>query len=119
MAAIKLLTFSQALEKAGNYSKRHLLLGNGFSIACEPTIFTYGSLFERAKPEMSSELLQVFEQLDTTDFEEVIRSLKRASEIMPIYKGLPGLATRLRNDSESLKRVLVKVVAGQHPDRPN
>ena len=50
MAAIKLLTFSQALDKAANYSKRHLLLGNGFSIACEPTIFTYGSLFERAKP---------------------------------------------------------------------
>jgi hypothetical protein len=119
MAAIKLLTFSQALDKAANYSKRHLLLGNGFSIACEPTIFTYGSLFERAKPEMSSELLQVFEQLHTTDFEEVIRALKRASEIIPIYKGLPDLATRLRNDSESLKQALVKAVAGQHPDRPN
>jgi hypothetical protein len=40
----RLLTFAQALDKASGYSKRHLLLGNGFSIACEPTIFTYGSL---------------------------------------------------------------------------
>ena len=81
--AVQLLTLTQALDKASVYSKRHLLLGNGFSIACEPKIFTYGSLFERAKPDMSGELLRVFERLGTTDFEEVIRALRRASHILP------------------------------------
>lgn len=114
-----LLTFQQALDKTAHYSKRHLLLGNGFSIACEPKIFTYGSLFERAQPDMSDELLAVFKRLNTTDFEEVIRALRSASEIIPIYKNLPETAARMSADAESLKRALVKAVAGQHPARPN
>jgi len=95
-----------------------LLLGNGFSIACDPTIFTYGSLFERAKPDMSDELVAVFEALGTTDFEEVIRALRRASEIIPIYKHRPETAARMRADADALKHALVKAVAGQHPARP-
>jgi hypothetical protein len=43
------LDFAQACEKATAYGKKHLLLGNGFSIACKPNIFAYGSLFEEAK----------------------------------------------------------------------
>jgi hypothetical protein len=119
MAPMRLLTFKQALDKASGYSKRHLVLGNGFSIACAPKIFTYGSLFERAKPDMSDELLKVFERLNTTDFEEVIPALRRASAIIPIYKDLPKTAARMLADAESLKQTLVKAVAGQHPARPN
>jgi len=43
---IKTLSFEQALKRSENYGKKHLLLGNGFSIACKPDIFAYGSLFE-------------------------------------------------------------------------
>jgi Domain of unknown function (DUF4917) len=114
-----LLTFNQALDRAAGYARRHLLLGNGFSIACEPEIFTYGSLFERAKPDMSAELLAVFERLNTTDFEDVIRALRRAAEIVPIYGNLPKTAARMNVDAEALKAALVKAVAGQHPARPN
>jgi hypothetical protein len=114
-----LLTFDQALQRAAPYTKRHLLLGNGFSIACEPGIFTYGSLFERARPEMSAELLRVFDRLGTTDFEEVIRALQRASEIVPIYADVAAAAARMGADAEALKRALVTAVAGQHPARPN
>src|SRR5229473_1558444 len=35
MTAVKLLSFDQAFKKAAKYAKRHLLLGNGFRIACE------------------------------------------------------------------------------------
>jgi Domain of unknown function (DUF4917) len=90
-----ILTFNQALIKSADYTKRHLLLGNGFSIACDPKIFTYGALFERAKPDMSDELLAVFEKLETTDFEEMIRALRRSSEIIPIYnRDLPRTVPR-------------------------
>jgi Domain of unknown function (DUF4917) len=116
---LPLLTLTQALDKASGYSKRHLLLGNGFSIACEPKIFTYGSLFERAKPDMSEELVRVFEWLGTTDFEEVIRALRRASQILPIYLDTSDTASRMNADAESLKGALVKAIARQHPARPN
>jgi Domain of unknown function (DUF4917) len=119
MAATKLITLDQAFGKAAKYAKRHLLLGNGFSIACEPGIFTYRSLFERAKPDMSVELLKVFEHLKSNDFEEVVRALQRSSEIVPIYGGLSKTAEAMHTDAESLKRALVKAIAGQHPARPN
>ena len=102
-----------------SYSKRHVLLGNGFSIACEPKIFTYDLLFDRAKPRMSEELLRVFEQLGTSDFEEVIRALRRASQILPIYLDATDIAARMNADGEALKGALVRAIAGQHPARPN
>ena len=117
---IELLTFDRALDRASGYSKRHLLLGNGFSIACEPAIFTYGSLFEQAKPNMSDELLKVFEKLGTTDFEAVIRALQDASVIVPIYnEKAPKTAARIAADARALKEALVSAVAGKHPARPN
>lgn len=43
-----LLSFAEAIEYSDDFSKCHLLLGNGFSIACLPDIFHYGSLFSQA-----------------------------------------------------------------------
>ena len=40
MTKVDLINFQQALNNAQVYKQRHLLLGNGFSIACVPTIFT-------------------------------------------------------------------------------
>jgi hypothetical protein len=44
----KILTFLEALKNSETAKHRHVLLGNGFSIACRPDIFVYGKLFERA-----------------------------------------------------------------------
>lgn len=43
-----LMTFAEAIADSNQFSKRHLLLGNGFSIACRADIFHYGSLFAQA-----------------------------------------------------------------------
>jgi len=50
-----ILTFEAALSAANG--KKHLLLGNGFSIALKPDIFTYGSLYENRAIKRKSELL--------------------------------------------------------------
>ena len=55
----KVISFDQALKAAQQYGKKHILLGNGFSIACKPDIFAYGSLFEEAEKTMSKELVVV------------------------------------------------------------
>lgn len=114
------LTFDQALKKAEAYGKKHLLLGNGFSIACQPDIFNYGSLFEEAKKTMSKELAAIFAAMGTQDFEVVIKALQNASAIISVYK--PALARtkgRLLADADKLKTDLIKAVAGRHPSRPN
>ncbi|MBY5703218.1 DUF4917 family protein [Rhizobium leguminosarum] len=117
---VKLLDFGQALKKADGYGKRHLLLGNGFSIACKPDIFAYGSLFEEAKKTMSKELAAIFAAMGTQDFEEVIRALQHAAAIVSVYRP-KFVATKrlLLGDAEKLKIDLIQAVAGRHPARPN
>jgi hypothetical protein len=118
--ALKVLTFHQALQKAEAYGKKHLLLGNGFSIACKPDIFAYGSLFEEAKKTMSKELVAIFTAMGTQDFEEVIRALQHAAEIVSAYNPrLKRTMARMIGDSEKLKTDLIQAVAGLHPARPS
>ncbi|RVC81499.1 DUF4917 family protein [Mesorhizobium sp. M4A.F.Ca.ET.022.05.2.1] len=117
---MKLLDFGQVLKQADAYGKKHLLLGNGFSIACKPDIFAYGSLFEEAKKTMSKELAAIFGAMGTQDFEEVIRALQHAAAIVSVYR--PKAVTTkdlLLADAEKLKIDLIKAVAGRHPARPN
>ena len=116
----KPIDFDQALKKAKEYGKKHLLLGNGFSIACKPDIFSYGSLFEEAKKAMSKELAVIFAAMGTQDFEEVIRALQNAAKIVSIYRpGLKATKKVLLSDADKLKSVLIQAVAGRHPARPN
>jgi hypothetical protein len=42
-----LMSFAEALDHARE-GKKHVMLGNGFSVACQPTIFSYSSLFDSA-----------------------------------------------------------------------
>lgn len=117
---IKLLDFEQALKKAEAYGKKHLLLCNGFSIACKPDIFAYGSLFEEAKKTMSKELAAIFAAMGTQDFEEVIRALQHAAAIVSVYRPKFVSTKRLLlTDAEKLKTDLIQTVAGRHPARPN
>lgn len=117
---LKVLKFSAALKKAEAYGKKHLLLGNGFSIACKPNIFAYGSLFEEAEKTMSKELAAIFVAMGTRDFEEVIRALQHAAAIVSEYRPkFTHTKELLLKDAEKLKTDLIQAVAGRHPVRPN
>ncbi len=116
--SFNLLTFDQSLKKAEGYGKKHLLLGNGFSIACKPDIFTYGSLFVEAKKTMSKELAALFAAMGTQDFEEIIRALQHAAAIVSVYRPkLTHIQKLLLTDAEKLKKGLIQAVAGRHPAR--
>lgn len=85
-----LMTFTQALEDAQRFNKRHLLLGNGFSIACRPNIFLYGKLYENADfSKLSATTKLAFEALGTQDFERVIKALRDTKKILIAY-GAPS-----------------------------
>ena len=117
---VSVLTFAEAIGDSIQHKKRHLLLGNGFSIACQPTIFTYGSLFEQANFSTAPRLPAVFETVGTTDFEHVIRLLEDASRVVSIYvSGAAEAAAHMPEDAETLKDILIRTVADNHPDIPN
>jgi hypothetical protein len=116
---MEILSFQEALSKANSYNKKHLLLGNGFSIACIPTIFSYNSLFEQADFSDMPEVEQAFQKLNTTDFEVVIKVLEFGSEIFPIYKPeLIDAVELMKTHAHKLKERLIETIAKNHPANP-
>lgn len=119
MSSVDVVSFSRAMGKISSASKRHLLLGNGFSIALYPEIFSYGSLYDNADLDSVPRIQALFAALHTQDFEIVIRHLQDAARVVEVYRpSLVKLAASLREDASFIKDALVKAVARRHPDRP-
>lgn len=118
MATPKLLSFQEALDRSGG-GKRHLLLGNGFSIALKPDIFNYGALYDHADFSAIPYAGALFDALETRDFEAVIRVLVDMARLLRVYKGVaPALIDQIRKDADTIKSILVQAIASRHPDRP-
>lgn len=114
------MTFDEAIRDSAGFTRRHLLLGNGFSIACRGDVFHYDSLFDQADFSGCPEAAQVFEVLNTHDFEYAIRALENAAKVSPIYAGYGAAAPgKMLEHAAALKEILLQTIAGQHPDRPN
>lgn len=113
------ISFEEAIADAAQYSKRHLLLGNGFSIECRADIFHYASLYGEADFSGLPEAKHVFEALGTQDFEVAIKALESGALLLPIYAPLattaPGI---MKTHATHLKDLLVSTIAGNHPDIP-
>jgi hypothetical protein len=119
--SVELIPFKEALVLAERGGKKHLMLGNGFSIALRPDIFTYNTLFERAKEskKLSKELADVFSKLGTTDFEMVMEALENAAVLVSLYEqSNPKLAEALQASAARLRDVLAETIAENHPARP-
>jgi Domain of unknown function (DUF4917) len=115
----EIYSFTDALEASKETKgNRHLLLGNGFSIACRPDSFSYGKLFDEADfKALSIEAASLFALFGTADFERVIEALRASSEVVGLYEGAPGdLIDLLVKDADALKGALAEVLARKHPD---
>jgi hypothetical protein len=116
---MEILSFQEALKASEPYNKRHLLLGNGFSIACIPTIFTYDSLYSQADFGDMIEAKKAFELLRTQDFELIISSLNNAGAILPAYLPKEEQSIKLiLQHATKLKERLIETIARNHPEFP-
>lgn len=111
-------TFDQCIEIAGkDGAVKHLLLGNGFSIALRPDIFNYKQLSANLPTE---EIEALFEKLKTDDYEYVMRRLDEAVEVLRGDPETDAQATKdiylkLIEQSEQLKKNLLNTIAEKHP----
>jgi hypothetical protein len=119
LTVVDVIDFDGAIADSAQFSKRHLLLGNGFSIACCPNIFHYGSLFSRADFSSNPNLVRVFDLLGTQDFEIAIRHLEACAKLVPIYiPAHPTATTEMLSDAAALKEILLTTIAHNHPNIP-
>ena len=105
---MNLLTFEDAIKASEHYNKRHLLLGNGFSIACRPNIFQYAKLFEQADfSALTASARDAFNRLKSTDFERVIKAIRDAAAVAAGYGLTPPQVEQMLADADALKELLV------------
>jgi len=114
-------TFSEALELADTFSdtasKKRLLLGNGFSMACFGD-FGYKTLYQKVKDEgIPAKVQKVFEEYGETNFEAVLKLLDDSSWMAETY----GLCedrekSEMKKDYESLKLALTNAITAVHPE---
>lgn len=117
MTSMNLLSFQESIHRAGD--RKHLLLGNGFSISLKPDIFSYGSLFGNADFSEVPHADALFKSLGTQDFEDVIRLLVDMVKALPNYKeSSPELVQQVERDTAAIKKILADAIAKNHPDRP-
>ena len=115
----KLLTYDEVLQQIDQ--KRHLLLGNGFSMAYDRNRFSFTSLLQSAIDKQiikeNSEIHQIFQDNNTSDFEQVVKTLENTSKVIEIYTQDEKLCKQLLEDSKKLKQFLVDIVTNNHPEK--
>lgn len=114
-----LMTFDEAIDDSEKYRRRHLLLGNGFSIACLPHIFRYKSLLEKADFDGHKILEDLFKVLKTSDFEKVIDALENKSKIFRYLNTEGEIDYQTEFEGEHLKKILIQTIAKVHPKTPD
>lgn len=108
-----IMSFEDALEESSGQD-RNLLLGNGFSIAWKPEVFSYRSLKEKALS-LDQTTQDVFAALETVDFEKVIDAYEYAAKVCSVYEMECDFARK----AESVRRILVETIAENHPSMPS
>lgn len=112
------MTFEEAIAASEDYAERNLLLGNGFSIACRPDIFTYHSLFEQADFTATPELAALFASLNSRDFELVIRTLNNAEKVLNVYEPNGQTLANITAHQLALRELLINTISENHPANP-
>lgn len=107
----ELKTFEELVENDKTYLS-NLLFGNGFSINFGSR-FMYSNLFEEAKEQFIDEDINLFGELNTTNFEHALRVLGTSINTNKIFNiDFVGVA----ESYERIKSALIETVRKVHPE---
>ncbi len=95
---------------------KHLLLGNGFSMAYNSEIFSYNAL-SRFVDDTDNEILKkLFAIINTKNFELIMQQLDNFRELAEVFSEDPKLEPKIAEASESLKSSLIDAIEQLHPE---
>lgn len=95
---------------------RHLLLGNGFSMAYDKEIFSYNALSTFIDTIDNDLLKTLFNVVNTKNFEIVMQQLDNFIEIAKAFASDGDFVTKLQDASNVLKQSLIDAVKSLHPE---
>lgn len=95
---------------------RHLLMGNGFSMAYDYKIFSYNALYDFIEQLNDPLLNKLFKVINTKNFELVMRQLDNFIEIAEVFESDKKLIEQLKAANEKLQHSLIDAVSALHPE---
>lgn len=107
------LSFSDAIKASGS-TARTILLGNGFSIAQAGGQFAYASLLEKSALADDSPIRNVFQVLNSFDFEIVMKALEATAQIELAY-GDKDRSDKFKEDAAPVREALIHAIRAVHP----
>lgn len=115
---MKLETFEDVLKSISSNKDRafHLLLGNGFSMAYDASIFSYNALHDFIV-EMDDELLtKLFGIIESKNFELIMAQLAVFEELVDAFGSDTQLKIQIQKSKSRLKQGLLDAVKALHPE---
>ncbi|MCK3830704.1 DUF4917 family protein [Pseudomonas fluorescens] len=115
-----MITYNDAMQSVPLGQKPSVLLANGFSQAWNHQIFNYKYLLQAANfGDREFQLKELFKQLNTYDFEKVMKRLVSTQLVLEIYEADPQLIETVKRDQEVLKSALINAISHTHPPLPS
>lgn len=110
-------SYEEVLEYLHNEKRVvNLLLGNGFSMAYNPAIFSYNALAGKISSDEDSTLKTLFDTIKTSNFEDVMQSLDILLKLANAF-GADGKFIQSIKDAYSKLQVrLINTIEKIHPE---
>jgi hypothetical protein len=96
--------------------KKHLLLGNGFSMAYDSTIFSYNALSKFLETLNDPLLHDIFTAINSNNFETIMQQLDDFSKIAKVFGASSTFVAKIDKASTKLKISLLNAVKELHPE---
>lgn len=111
----KLITYQEVITSLNKKKRtKHLLFGNGFSMAYDSNIFSYNALSKFIEESGDPMVRNLFERLNTKNFELIMQQLDNFCEIADLFSNDKTLAPKIKKVSEQLKNSLIDAVKELH-----
>ena len=114
MTFADLMTYEDVLKRVKR--RKHLLFGNGFSMSYDKDIFSYNALSNFIEKTGDPLITQLFEKLNTKNFEVIMQQLDNFCEIAEIFSKDKTIVEKIKVVSEQLKNSLIDAVKELHPE---
>lgn len=96
--------------------KIHLLIGNGFSMAYDPAIFSYNALADFVVKINDPTLTKLFEVMKTKNFELIMEQLSTFSALLTALNAEKELQEKIADAHKKLKNSLLDAIKSLHPE---
>jgi len=109
--------YNSVIQKLNKRNKpKHLIMGNGFSMAYDHKIFSYNALYDFIEKLEDPVLSKLFDVINTKNFEQVMRQLDTFIEIAEAFDEDKRLVKKLKEASDLLQHSLIEAVSSLHPE---